>query len=104
MPIDAPPLQLTASDDMDPRTTVSRRYITLHLNANLDRQRKPELNIITKLSVGNEIDSFWKYQYCSLPSSEYVPLLVLCKLCDRNQNLIHHCCVVIPISVYIIVP
>ena len=57
MPIDAPPLQLNASDDMDSSTTVPRCCITLHLNANLDTQRKPELNIITVLSVGKEIDS-----------------------------------------------
>ena len=54
---DAPPLQLNASNDMDPSTTVSRCCTTLHLNANLDRQRKPELNIITTLSVGKKIDS-----------------------------------------------
>ena len=57
MLVNAPPLQLSASNDMDPRPTVSRCCITLHLNANLDRQRKPELNIITILSVGKEIDS-----------------------------------------------
>ena len=34
-----------------------RCCITLHLNANLDRQRKPELNRNTILSVGKEIDS-----------------------------------------------
>ena len=101
MLIDTPSLQLTASNDMDPSTTVSRYYVTLDLNANLDRQRKSELNIITTLSVGKDIDSSRKYQYCPLPSSQYVPLLVLCKFCDRNQNLIYHCCVVIPISVYI---
>ena len=55
--IDAPPLQLNASNDMDSSTTVSRCCITLHLNANLDKQWKPELNIITILSVGKEIDS-----------------------------------------------
>ena len=37
MLIDAPPLQLNASDNMDSSTTVSRCCITLHLNANLDR-------------------------------------------------------------------
>ena len=57
MLIDAPPLQLNASNDMDSSTTVFRCCITLHLNANLDKQRKPELNIITILSVGKEVDS-----------------------------------------------
>ena len=57
MLIDAPPLQLNASNDMDSSTTVSRCCITLHLNANLDKQRKPELNLITIFSVGKEIDS-----------------------------------------------
>ena len=57
MLIDAPPLQLSASNDMESNTTVSRCCIILHLNANLDRQRKPELNMITILSVGKEIDS-----------------------------------------------
>ena len=52
MLIDAPPLQLNASNDMDSSTTVSRCCITLHLNANLDKQRKAELNIITILSFG----------------------------------------------------
>ena len=52
MLIDAPSLQLNASNDMDSSTTVSRCCITLHLNANLDKQQKPELNIITILSVG----------------------------------------------------
>ena len=56
MLIDEPPLQLNASNDMDPSTTVSRCCITMHLNANLDRQRKSELNIFTTLSVGKEID------------------------------------------------
>ena len=59
MLIDATPLQLNASNDMDSSTTVSRCSITLHLNANLDKQRKPESNIITILSVGKEIDSSW---------------------------------------------
>ena len=53
---DAPPLQLSASNDMDSSTKVSRCCITLHLNANLDRYRKPELNRIAILSVGKEID------------------------------------------------
>ena len=57
MLIDAPPLQLNASNDMDSSTTVSRCCITLHLNANLDELRKPELNIITILSDGKGIDS-----------------------------------------------
>ena len=57
MLIDAPPIQLSASNGMDHSTTVSRCCITLHLNANLDRQRKPELNRITIFSVGKEIDS-----------------------------------------------
>ena len=57
MLIDASSLQLNASNDMDSSTTFSRCCITLHLNANLDKQRKPELNIITILSVGKEIDS-----------------------------------------------
>ena len=57
MLIDAPPLQLSGSNDMDSSTTVSRCCITLHLNANLDGQRKPELNIITSLSIGKDIDS-----------------------------------------------
>ena len=35
--IEAPPLQLNASNDMDSSTTVSRCCITLHLNANLER-------------------------------------------------------------------
>ena len=35
MLIDAPPLQLNASNDMDSSTTVSRCCITLHLNAKL---------------------------------------------------------------------
>ena len=52
MLIDAPPLQLDASNDMDSSTTVSCCCITLHLNANLDKQRKPVLNIITILSAG----------------------------------------------------
>ena len=33
MLIDVPPLQLNASNDMDSSTTVSRRCVTLHLNA-----------------------------------------------------------------------
>ena len=57
MLIDAPPLQLNASNDMKSSTTVTRCCITLRLNSNLDRLRKPELNIITILSVGKEIDS-----------------------------------------------
>ena len=57
MLIDAQPLQLNASNDMDSSTIVSRCCVTLHLNANLYKQRKPELNIITILSVGKEIDS-----------------------------------------------
>ena len=57
MLIDAPPLQLNASNDMDSSTTVSRCCVTLHLNANLDQQRKPELNIIIILNVGKNIDS-----------------------------------------------
>ena len=57
MLIDAPPLQLNASNGMDSSTTIFRCCIKLHLNANLDKQRKPELNIITILSVGKEIDS-----------------------------------------------
>ena len=57
MVFDAPPLQLNASNDMDSSTTVYRCCITLHLNANLDKQRKPELDIITILNVGKEIDS-----------------------------------------------
>ena len=52
MLIDAPPLQLSASNGMDSSTTVSRYCITLNLNANLDRQRKLELNMIIILSVG----------------------------------------------------
>ena len=36
MLIDAPPLQLNASNNMDSSTTVFRCCITLHLNANLD--------------------------------------------------------------------
>ena len=35
MLIDAPPLQLNASNDMDSSTTVSRCCITLHLNEKL---------------------------------------------------------------------
>ena len=57
MLIDTPPLQLNASNDMDSSTTVSRCCITLHLNANLDKLRKPKLKIITTLGVGKEIDS-----------------------------------------------
>ena len=57
MLLDAPSLQLSASNDMDSSTTVSRCCVTLHLNANLDRQRKPELNMITILSVGKDFDS-----------------------------------------------
>ena len=56
MLIDAPPLPLNASNDMDSSTTVSRCCITLHLNANLDKQRKTELNIISILRVGKVID------------------------------------------------
>ena len=37
MLIEAPPLQLNASNDMDSSTTVSRCCITLHMNTNLDR-------------------------------------------------------------------
>ena len=45
MLIDAPPfLQLNASNDMKSNITVTRCCITLHLNSNLDRLRKPELN------------------------------------------------------------
>ena len=55
--IDAPPWQLNASNDMESSTTVPRCCIPLHLNPNLDKLRKPELNIITILSVGKEIDS-----------------------------------------------
>ena len=55
--IDASPLQLSASNDMDSSTTVCRCCITLHLNANKGRQRKPELNRITILIVEKEIDS-----------------------------------------------
>ena len=57
MLIEAPPLQLKASNDMESSTTIPRCCITLHLNSNLDKLRKPELNIITILSVGKEIDS-----------------------------------------------
>ena len=57
MLIDAQSLQLNASNDMDSSTTVSRCCITLHLNANLDKLRKPELNTTTTLSVGMGIDS-----------------------------------------------
>ena len=57
MLIDAPPLQLNASNDMEPSTIAPRCCIPLHLNSNLDKLRKPELNIITILSVGKEIDS-----------------------------------------------
>ena len=57
MHIDAPPWQLNASNDMESSTTVPRCCIPLHLNPNLDKLRKPELNIITILSVGKEIDS-----------------------------------------------
>ena len=104
MLIDAPPLQLNASNDMkSSTTTVTRCCITPHLNSNLDRLRKHEMNIIIILSVGKEIISPCKYQYCSFPSSQYTPLLVLYKFCERNQNLIYRCCVVIPSSVYIIV-
>ena len=55
--IDAPPWQLNASNDMESSTTVPRCCIPLHLNPNLDKLRKPELNTITILSVGKEIDS-----------------------------------------------
>ena len=57
MLIDAPPLQHNASNDMGFSTKVSHCCITLHLNANLDKLRKPELNIITIPSVEKEIDS-----------------------------------------------
>ena len=56
MLIDAPPLQLSVSNGMDSSTTDSCCCITLHLNANLDRQGKPELNMITIFCVGKEID------------------------------------------------
>ena len=39
MLIEAPPLQFNASNDMDSSTTVSHCYITLHLNANLERTK-----------------------------------------------------------------
>ena len=55
MLIDAPPLQLSTLNDKDSSTTVSRCCIILHLNSNLDRQRKPELNMISIL-----------YQRCTL--------------------------------------
>ena len=55
--IDAPPLQLNASNDMESSTVASRCCIPLHLNSNLDKLRKPKLNIITIHSVGKEIDS-----------------------------------------------
>ena len=57
MLIDAPPLQLNASNDTGSSTTVSHCCITLHLNANLDKLRKPDVNMTTILSVGQEIDS-----------------------------------------------
>ena len=57
MLIDAPPLQLSASNDMDCSTTVSHCCITMHLNANIDRQWKPEFARFTIFSVGKEIDS-----------------------------------------------
>ena len=57
MLIDAPPLQLNASNDMESSTIAPRCCIPLHLNSNLDKLRKPELNIITILSVAKEIDS-----------------------------------------------
>ena len=63
MLIEAPPLQLNASNDMDSSTTVSRCYITLHLNAKLG------YNIITTLRVGKAID---------LPRSINVVRFLLC--------------------------
>ena len=57
MLIDTPPLQLNVSNDMGSTTKVSHCCITLHLNANLDKLRKHELNIIAILSVRKEIDS-----------------------------------------------
>ena len=57
MLIDAPPLQLNASNGMESSTIAPRCCIPLHLNSNLNELRKSELNIITILSVGKEIDS-----------------------------------------------
>ena len=56
MLIDAPPLQLNASNDMESSTIAPRCCISLRLNSNLDKVRKPKLNIITIPSVGKEID------------------------------------------------
>ena len=57
MLIDAPPLQLNASNDMESSTRAHRCCIPLHLNSNLDKLRKPKLNINTIRSVGKEMDS-----------------------------------------------
>ena len=73
--IDAPPLQLNASNDMDSSTTVFRCCTALHLNANLGKHRKPELNIITILSFGKEIDLSWSVNivcFLLLSMSHYV--------------------------------
>ena len=51
MLMDAPPLQLNASNDMESGTIAPRYCIPLHLNSNLDKLWLPELNIITILSV-----------------------------------------------------
>ena len=56
MLIDAPRLQHNASNDMESSTTAPRCCIPVHLNSNLDKLRKPELNILTIRSVGKEID------------------------------------------------
>ena len=50
--------QTSTPNDMKSSTTVTRCCITLHLNSNLDRLRKPELNIVTTiLGVRKDIDS-----------------------------------------------
>ena len=52
MLIDAPPLQLNASNGMESNTIAPCCCIPLHLNSNLNKLRKSELNIITIFSVG----------------------------------------------------
>ena len=59
--IDAPPVQLNASNYMDSSTTVSRCCITLHLNANLDRTE-------LLFSVLESSLIYLEVSYCPLPS------------------------------------
>ena len=68
MLIEAPPLQLNASNDMDSSTTVSRCCKTLHLNANLDRTELL-LSVLEKrltyLEVSILSTSFFVVRVCS---------------------------------------